>query len=107
MEIEFDKEYLEELYSNGKCKDKKHRYQPSVVNQYVKTVNTLKSAQNTETLYKLKSLNYEKMSGNKKDIESVRINDQYRLEFKSRIEKKNEKSITICALTELSNHYKK
>ena len=28
MEIKFDKEYLEELYLEGKTSDKKHRFQP-------------------------------------------------------------------------------
>ena len=28
MEIKFDKEYLEELYLNGKTKNKKYRFQP-------------------------------------------------------------------------------
>ena len=34
MIIKYDKEYLEELYENGKCKDKKHRFQPQVVKKY-------------------------------------------------------------------------
>lgn len=29
MNIEFDKEYLQDLYFKGKTSDKKHRYQPS------------------------------------------------------------------------------
>ena len=28
MYIEFDKDYLRELYADGKTRDKKHRYQP-------------------------------------------------------------------------------
>ena len=31
MYIEFDKDYLRELYTDGKTSDKKHRYQPEVV----------------------------------------------------------------------------
>lgn len=31
MNIEFDKEYLQDLYFKGKTSDKKHRYQPEVV----------------------------------------------------------------------------
>jgi addiction module HigA family antidote len=40
MFIKFDKEYLAELYYNGKCNDKKHRYQPQVVKNYVKRIMT-------------------------------------------------------------------
>jgi len=34
MEIEFEKEYLRELYDTGKTTDKKHRYQLQIVNGY-------------------------------------------------------------------------
>ena len=54
----------------------------------------------------MKSLNYEKLSGNKKGIESVRVNDQFRIEFISRIEGVDSDLITICSIVELSNHYR-
>ncbi len=31
MQIVFQKEYLSELYYNGKSSDKKHRFQPDIV----------------------------------------------------------------------------
>ena len=31
MYIEFDKDYLRELYEQGYTSDKKHRYQPEVI----------------------------------------------------------------------------
>lgn len=34
MIVKFQKEYLSELYYEGKCKDKKHRYQPTIVKRY-------------------------------------------------------------------------
>lgn len=36
MQIEFDKEYLRELYQTGKTSDKKHRFQPQVIKGYKK-----------------------------------------------------------------------
>ena len=33
MKVFFEKEYLLELYRDGKARDKHHRYQPSVVKQ--------------------------------------------------------------------------
>ena len=33
MKILFDKDYLKELYVTGKSNDKKHRYQPQIINK--------------------------------------------------------------------------
>ncbi|BDX37693.1 hypothetical protein CYCD_10480 [Tenuifilaceae bacterium CYCD] len=107
MEIEFEQSYLEELYSEGKTRNKKYKFQQTVVKQYIKTVNKLRSVQNTELLYNLKSLHYEKKSGNLGGVEAVWVNDQYRLEFRSRTEGDEPNKITICSLIDLSNHYKK
>ena len=32
MNVEFEKEYLAELYEKGKTNDKKHRFQPQIIN---------------------------------------------------------------------------
>lgn len=55
---------------------------------------------------KLHNLNYEKLQGNKKNIESVRVNNQYRIEFRSYEEEREPNKVIICSLLELSNHYK-
>jgi proteic killer suppression protein len=59
-----------------------------------------------EDLYLFKSLNYEKLIGDKKGLESVRVNQQYRIEFKSAVEGEESDIITICSIVELNNHYK-
>ena len=105
MFVEFDKEYLRELFEQGRTSDKQHRYQPEVVRGYQKAVASLKRAINVEMLYRLHSLNYEVLKGDKKGISSVRINRQYRLEFTVR-EVVNEQIITVCRLLDISNHYK-
>ena len=107
MKIEFEKEYLRELYENGKTSNRKHRFQKQVINQYIKTVDILRQAPDTEFLYKFKGLNYERKEGNLKGVEAVYVNLQYRLEFSSRRECKEPDVITICSLSDLSNHYKK
>lgn len=38
MIIEFEQEYLRELYEEGKASGKKHRFQPQVIKQYKKTI---------------------------------------------------------------------
>ncbi len=59
-----------------------------------------------EDLYLIKSLNYEKLTGNKKGIESIRVDKKYRIEFTSSVEESGQNYITICSIIELSNHYK-
>ena len=105
MFIEFDKDYLRELFEQGRTSDKKHRYQPEVIKGYQNAVASLKRAINVEMLYRLNSLNYEVLKGDKKGISSVRINRQYRLEFTVR-DVVNEQIITVCRLLDISNHYK-
>ena len=83
MYIEFDKDYLRELFEQGRTSDKKHRYQPEVIRGYYKCVMFLKRAENVEQLYRIHSLNYEVLQGDKKGVSSVRINIKYRLEPKS------------------------
>ena len=103
MEIKFEKDYLRELFYDGVAKDKKHRYQPDIVRRYVRVVNILDSVNKVEDLYRYHALRYEKLLGDKKDTESVRVNDQYRIEFKS----SESGGITICNITELSKKKKK
>jgi toxin HigB-1 len=105
MQIEFEKEYLKELYETGKTTKKKYRFQYSLVEQYKNTIDKLKYAVNIEELFFSKSLNYERLSGKKQGTESVRVNNKYRIEFISNTPNSNP-TITICSIIELSNHYK-
>ncbi|EEC96427.1 hypothetical protein PRABACTJOHN_02169 [Parabacteroides johnsonii DSM 18315] len=49
-------------------------------------------------------MRYEVLEGDKAGISSIRVNDQYRVEFA--VVEKGEPRITICNILELSNHYK-
>ncbi len=106
MEIVFDKDYLEELYLTGKTSDKKHRFQPHIVAKYVKTIDILESVSSVEDLYRYHSLNYKVLVGDKSGLESVRINDQYRIELKTRKVSSDTIVVTLCNIVELSNHYR-
>ena len=106
MKVEFEKKYLQELYYTGRTTEKKHRFQPQVVNGYLKCVRALVKAVCTEDLYLIKSLNYERLKGDKKGLSSVRINIQYRLEFREIQNPNNTLEIEICSLTDITNHYK-
>lgn len=105
MIVTFEKTYLQELYTEGKTSDKKHRFQPHIVSKYVKVINLMKQQENVLGLAKYGSLHYEKLSGDKDGVSSVRVNDQYRIEFTERIES-GKQIATICNIIELSNHYK-
>lgn len=105
MIIRFEQEYLKELYEEGTCRDKKHRFQPQIVRNYHKCVDVLIAAPRIEKLFTFPALRYEVLSGDKKGISSVRINDQYRLEFKAEVFSE-EPIVTICNLLDITNHYK-
>jgi len=106
MEIIFEKDYLQQLYEDGKAKKKKYKFQATVIKKYIQTIDKLRVANNTEELYPIKSLNYEKLIGNKKGIESVRVDKKFRIEFISTVDGEEPNTITICSIIELSNHYK-
>ena len=104
MKVTFEQTYLKELYEQGKTSDKKHRFQPDIVKRYQQRIKTLVSSPRIETLYQIKSLNYEVLSGDKAGISSIRVNDKYRIEFT--VNMAEEPFVTICNVLELSNHYK-
>lgn len=105
MEIVFEKKYLSELYYEGKTTDKKHRFQPEIIKRYKLRIETLESANCVEDLFTINSLRYEVLKGDKKEIASIRVNDQYRIEFTTS-QAESETVVIICNILELSNHYK-
>ncbi|GHS98702.1 hypothetical protein FACS189421_07760 [Bacteroidia bacterium] len=106
MKVTFEKEYLRELYEFEKTRDKKHRFQPQIINGYLKCVKTLIDIQRMEELYTYNSLRYEKLKGDKQELSSLRINDQYRLEFREIPNLNDQTTIELCSLTDITNHYK-
>ncbi len=53
MDIIFDKDYLKELYVTGKTSDKKHRYQPQIINKYVRVIDIMMSLPDTLSLMRI------------------------------------------------------
>lgn len=104
MVVIFEQTYLRELFETGRTSDKKHRFQPDIVNRYQKRIEMLMAAPSPETLYKFNSLNFEALTGDKTGSYSIRVNNKYRIEFT--LDADREKPmITICNIVELSNHY--
>ena len=75
MIIEYEKEYLEELYNDGKCKNKKYRFKKEVVAKYQKRIDTLMAATRIEDLFVFNSLNFEALNNG---YYSIRIDFHYK-----------------------------
>lgn len=105
MIVNFEKEYLLNLYTTGKTTDKKYRFQPQIIKKYIYVINLMSAQNDVNGLMQYHSLNYEHLHGDKEGRSSVRVNDQYRIEFTETIEEGRQVA-TICNIVELSNHYK-
>lgn len=105
MIVTFNEYYLQVLYTKGTT-DKKHRYQPDIIRRYQKCISMIKSSSCVNALARINSLNYEELKGDKKGLSSVRINDQYRLEFKVEIND-TEPVLKICHIINISKHYER
>lgn len=105
MIVVFEKDYLKELFVDGKTSDKKYRFQPDIISRYVKVINIMMNANNVNDLMRIGSLHYEHLEGDKKGYSSVRVNDKYRVEFSEEFEE-GQQIATICNIVELTNHYK-
>lgn len=104
MIVEFGEEYLRDLYIKGECDDKKHRYRADIIKRYKRGIDYLKWASRKEDLVRINSLNFEALKGDKAERFSIRVNNQYRIEFTMQ-ETSEEPILTICKIVELSNHY--
>ena len=103
MTIEYYQMYLEELYLDSKCSDKKHRYQPQVITKYQRRIDTLIAANRIEDLFVFNSLNFESIDS-ANNLYSIRIDYHYRLIIKITTTQ-TEPVVTIARIMEISNHY--
>jgi proteic killer suppression protein len=105
MIVTFEEDYLRELYEDGQASDKKHRFQPQIIKKYTRVVDLMMEKANVMGQTKYGGLHYEHLHGDKEGLSSVKVNDQYRIEFREILE--GDKTIAeMVSLTELSNHYK-
>lgn len=62
------------------------------------------AAPSAKSLYQIKSLNFEALTGDKAGLFSIRVNNKYRIEFA--LDTDSERPmISLCNIIELSNHY--
>ena len=105
MIVTFEEDYLRELYENGQASEKKHRFQPHIVKKFTRIVDLMIELSNVMDLTRFGGLHYEHLHGDKEGLSSIRVNDQYRIEFREILE--GEKTIAeVVSILELSNHYK-
>jgi plasmid maintenance system killer protein len=97
--------YLEQLYTGQRCTDNRFRSNPTLVKQVQKTMRFISTAPNFPSLQQIRSLNIETLSGNRNGYWSARINDQYRLIFRTEPVGVEPKEISAIILTEITNHY--
>lgn len=104
MNITFEDAALEELFTTGTTHDHQYKRLPlDIVKRYIKVVNYIKAARRLEDLFLIKSLHYEKKTGDLNGVDVVWINTQYRLLFYS---SPNDDGIIVNALLfEISKHY--
>ena len=105
MTVTFEKEYLRELYENGQASEKKYRFQPQIVKKYTRVIDLMMEQTNVMDLTRYGGLHYEHLHGDKEGLSSVKVNNQYRIEFREILQ--DDKTIAeVVNITELSNHYK-
>ena len=102
MLVRFKDTYLKKLYADEPVKGKPV-YSSEVVEKFKERVLLLEQLDNTRRLRDFKSLHFEALKGEKKGLHSIRVNKQYRLEFK--IEKDIIEVVEVILIEELSKHY--
>lgn len=88
---------MSDLYFKGKTHDKNHRYQPQIIRKYIRVIDLLRVSDSVLDLLKYHGLNYERLKRDKEGLESVRVNDKYRIEFKSE-QSEDTIKLSICLI---------
>jgi proteic killer suppression protein len=103
MKVVIEDEYLVNLYKNGKSFGKP-QFNSEVESGFNKRVIQIEQAKSTNDLRNIKSLHFEKLSGNLSGKYSIRVNKGFRIVF--RIEKDGDNArLEIICIEELNNHY--
>lgn len=97
--------YLEQLYTGQVCTDKRFKSNPALTKQVQKVIRFISTAAIFSDLQRIGSLNIEALGGNRNGYWSARINDQYRLIFRTEPTEVEPKDISAIILTEITNHY--
>lgn len=103
MRVIIEDEYLASLFANGRSSGEP-KFNIEVERGFIKRVLQISNAAGNNDLKNIKSLHFEKLSGNLESKYSIRINIGFRIVF--RIEKDgNTTRLEIICVEELNNHY--
>ena len=103
MRVIIEDDYLIELFANGKTTGKP-KFNKDIELGFIKRIIQIEQAENTNTLRGIKSLHFEKLSGNLNGKYSIRVNKGFRIVFRIEKEGNNIRLEVIC-IEELNNHY--
>jgi len=101
VKVEFKNTQLEKLYTTGHSK--KYLLDEAVIRKFVAVVGRLEAASDVYDLWRLSSLNFERLQGNPNRY-SARVTIKYRIEMEIDWENQ-EKTIGLIGIVELSSHY--
>jgi proteic killer suppression protein len=103
MLVSFTDSYFELLYT-GKKIPGKPKFPPEVISLFRLRITQIKNSSSTQELRKFKSLHFEKLEPKTavNPIYSIRVNDQYRLEFHI----DNGGNVEVIDVIRMSDHYK-
>lgn len=100
MEFRFKDKKLEKLYTEEVGA---RFYPPAVINKFFELMATIDAAPDEREFYRLKSLHFEKLRGERENQYSMRLNRQYRLILTLETDKDGRYVLVV----EISDHYKK
>ena len=101
MIVRFENKRVFELYElDVKSCVSKYKFAKHIIEKYKLRIGQLIDAPDLKTISQIRSLNLEKMKGDRKGQLSIRVNDQFRICFKEL----NDKEITIEIL-ELTDYH--
>lgn len=92
MEIKFENKKFEKVETEFAHETK---LPPDVIKSAQKKLQFLRATKDEKTLMNWKSLHYKTLSGNKKGLRSIRLNDKWRMIFKIEIEEDNLKALIV------------
>lgn len=94
MEVEFSDDELDRLETSP---DFNAGHSEAIVNAYRKRLQFIRAAVDERAFYPMRSLNFEKLKGNRSHQHSMRLNDQWRLILEIR-KGKPKNTIVIVAI---------
>ena len=101
MQIEFENKKLQYLYEKGASR--KYPLEPRLINKFFMRIQQLEAAVTIYDLMRTTSLKFERLKSTA-DQFSIRLNQEYRLEFRIRFDNKSRTKGKVY-IKEISKHY--